>query len=51
MGQLYTNDTNDNDDNDDDNNENDNDDANNTWWTNHECIGSFACMPNEPIID
>ena len=43
LGQLYTdNDTNDNDDNDDDNND--------TWWTNHDCIGSLAYMPNEPKI-
>ena len=34
-GQLYT-DTNDN--------------ANDTQWTNHDCIGSWACMPNEPKI-
>ena len=39
LGWLYTDDT--NDDNDDDND-------NNTEWTNHDCIGSLACMPNEP---
>ena len=45
LGQLYTDDnTNDNDDDDDDTN----DDDNNTRWTNHDCIGSLACMPNEP---
>ena len=46
LGQLYTdNDTNnDDDDNDDDTNDDDND----TRWTNHDCIGSLACMPNEP---
>ena len=42
LGQLYTDDTN------DDNNANDDD--NDTWWTNHDCIGSLACMPNEPKI-
>ena len=42
LGQLYTDDdTNDNDD--DTNNDN-----NNTQQTNHDCIGSLACMPNEP---
>ena len=41
MGQLYTNDTND-----DDNDTND--DSNDTLQTNHESIGSLACMPNEP---
>ena len=35
LGQLYT---------DDNNDANDND----TRWTNHDCIGSLACMPNEP---
>ena len=41
LGQLYTDDTsNDNDD--------ANDDDNDTRWTNHDCIGSLACMPNEP---
>ena len=44
LGQLYTDDTNDNDDNGDDTNDDDND----TQWTNHDCIGSLACMPNEP---
>ena len=39
MGQLYTYDTNDNDANNDDNN---------TKWTNHDCIDSLVCMPNEP---
>ena len=42
LGQLYTDDdTNDND-------NNTNDDDNNTQRTNHNCIGSLACMPNEP---
>ena len=45
LGQLYT----DDDTNDDDDNDNDtNDDDNDTQWTNHDCIGSLACMPNEP---
>ena len=42
LGQLYTDDTNDDDDIDA------NDDDNDTWWTNHDCIGSLPCMPNEP---
>ena len=41
LGQLYTDNTND-----DDNNTNDDD--NDTLRTNHDCIGSLACMPNEP---
>ena len=41
LGQLYTDNTNDNANDDDD-------DTNNTQWTNHDCIGSLACMPNEP---
>ena len=46
LGQLYTDNTSGND---DDNYNNDaNDDDNNTRWTNHDCIGSLACMPNEP---
>ena len=45
MQQLNTDDTNNND-NDDDKDAN-NDDKN-TPWTNHDCIGSLACMPNEP---
>ena len=43
LGQLYTDDTNDN-----ANNDDDDDNTNNTRWTNHVCIGSLACMPNEP---
>ena len=43
MGQLYTRNTSD-----DDNDDNDND--NDTRWTNHDCIGSLSCMPNEPKI-
>ena len=46
LGQLYTDDT--NYDNDDNNNNYDNDtNDNDTQWTNHDCIGSLACMPNE----
>ena len=47
LGQLYTNDTNDNDD-DNDKDNNTNDDENDTRQTNHDCIGSLACIPNEP---
>ena len=51
LGQLYThNDTNNDDDNDDADNASTNDDNNDTWWKNHDCIGSLACMPNEPKI-
>ena len=50
LGQLYTNDTNDDDNNNNDDDNNTNDDDNNSQWTNHDCIGSLACMPNEPII-
>ena len=42
LGQLYTDDTN----NDDENNTNDDD--NDTRWTNQDCIGSLACIQNEP---
>ena len=43
--QLYT----DADTNDDANaNDDTNNDNNDTWWTNHDCIGSLACMLNEP---
>ena len=42
LGQLYTYNTN------DDDADDDNDDDNNTQQTNHDCIGSLACMPNEP---
>ena len=45
MGQLYTDNT---DDNDNDNNDDANNNGNNTRQTNHDCIGSLACMPNEP---
>ena len=49
LGQLYTDDTNDDDDDDNDDDDNDaNDDDNDTRWTNHDCIGSLACMPDEP---
>ena len=41
LGQLYTDDTNNT------NDANDNND-NDTQWTNHDWIGSLACMPNEP---
>ena len=46
LGQLYT----DNDTNDDaaTDNDNTNDNDNDTRQTNHDCIGSLACMPNEP---
>ena len=45
LEQLYTDNTN----NDDDNDNNvTNDDDNNTQLTNHDCIGSLVCMPNEP---
>ena len=49
LGQLYTDDTNDCA-NDNDNNDNDdaNNDHNDIQWTNHDCIGSLACMSNEP---
>ena len=47
LGQLYTDNTND-DDNDDDADDDDDDDTNDTRWTSHDCIGSLACMPNEP---
>ena len=43
--QLYTDDTYDNN---NDNDNNANDDDNDTQWTNHDCIGSLACMPIEP---
>ena len=46
LGQIYT--DADDIDNDNDNDNNANDDDNDTWWTNHDCIGSLACMPNEP---
>ena len=45
LGLLYTYNTNDDDDDNDAN-----DDDNDTWRTNHDCIGSLACMPNEPKI-
>ena len=54
LEQLYTDDTNDDNDNNDDDDDNNNDDNdtndndNNTRWTNHDCIGSLVCMPNEP---
>ena len=44
LGQLYTDNNTNNNDNDDDTN----DDNNDTRQTNHDCIGSLACMPNEP---
>ena len=53
MGQLYTDETDNDDNNDDDNNDNDddaNDNDNDTRRTNHDCIGSLACMSNEPKI-
>ena len=45
LGQLCTDDDANND---DDNDGNTNNDDNNTQWTNQDCIGSLACMPNEP---
>ena len=45
LGQLYTDDDT-NDDDDDDTNDDDHD----TQQTNHDCIGSLVCMPNEPKI-
>ena len=45
--QLYTDDTNDNDANDGDDDDT-NDNNNDTRQTNHDCIGSLECMPNEP---
>ena len=42
LGQLYTDNTN------DDANDDDDDDTNDTRRTNNDCIGSLACMPNEP---
>ena len=45
MGQLYTDNTNDEDNNDDNDAK---DDDNDTQWTNHDCIGSLVCMPDEP---
>ena len=43
LGQLYTDNTNDN-----ANDDDDDDDDSDTQWTNHDCIGSLECMPNEP---
>ena len=43
LGQLYTDDTN-------DAKDDENDDTNDTQWTNHDCLSSLACMPNEPKI-
>ena len=50
LEQLYTFDTNDDNDNNNDNNDDNdtNDDDNDTRQTNHDWIGSLACMPNEP---
>ena len=45
LGQLYTNGNTDDDDADNADNDDTNDDNNNTRWTNHDCIGSLACMP------
>ena len=50
LGQMYT-DANDDDNNNDNDDDNDaNNEGNDTWWTNHDCIDSLACMPNEPKI-
>ena len=43
LGQLYIDNTNDD--------ANHDDDANNTGQTNHDCIDSLACIPNEPKIE
>ena len=51
LEQLYTDNTNNDNHNDDDNDDNDNDTNNNdndTRQTNYDCIGSLACMPNDP---
>ena len=50
LEQLYTDDDTNDDDDDDDNTDNNdtNDDNNDKRWTNHDCIGSLACMTNEP---
>ena len=49
LGQLYTYDNDNNNDDDNDNDDSDTkDDDNDTWQTNHDCIGSLTCMPNEP---
>ena len=45
--QMDTNDDDDNDADDANNDDTDNDD-NDTQWTNHDCIDSLACMPDEP---
>ena len=47
LGHLYTYDDTNNNDDADVNANNDN----NTWWTNHDCIGSLACMSNEPKME
>ena len=44
LEQLYTDNTN----SDANNNDDDNDDTNDIQQTNHDCIGSLACMPNKP---
>ena len=51
LGELYIDDdtNNNNDDTDDTNNDDTKDDDNDTQQPNHDCIGSLACMPNEPI--
>ena len=46
LGQLYTDNT--NDDTKDTNDDADDNDTNDTRRTNHDCLGSLACMPNEP---
>ena len=45
LGQLYT------DANYDNNNDNANDDDSDTQWTNHDCIGSLACMPRSQKVN
>ena len=46
LGQLYTDNTNTNDN--DNDADGDDDNTSNTQQTSHDCIGSLACMPNEP---
>ena len=44
LEQLYTDDTNDDNDNADANDDDAISDDNDTWQTNHDCIGSLACI-------
>ena len=47
-GWLYTDVNANDDDNDDTNNDDTNDNDSDTQRTNHDCVGSLACIPNEP---